>query len=94
MEKDLQKQIDDFIYEYQQDGMLPSVAKEKINNLIYQETKEIINYIEKDAEIAIPINELMREDGTHLTKKEYGLVVLKYLVIELKEKFKKNNQNR
>lgn len=43
MEKDLQKRIDKFIYEYQQDGMLPSIAKEKINNLIYQETKEITN---------------------------------------------------
>jgi hypothetical protein len=47
----------------------------------------LISYIENDAEIAIPINELMNEDGTHLTKKEYGKVLLKYLCIELREHF-------
>lgn len=54
------------------------------------EAKSIIEYIESDAEILMPVNELMNEDGTHLTKKEYGLVLLKYLVIELKEKFINN----
>lgn len=47
----------------------------------------LINYIENDAEIAMPINELIHEDGTHLTKKEYGKVLLKYLCIELREHF-------
>jgi lysophospholipase L1-like esterase len=47
----------------------------------------LISYIENDAEIAIPINELMNEDGTHFTKKEYGKVLLKYLCIELREYF-------
>ena len=47
----------------------------------------LINYIENDAEIAIPINELINEDGTHLTKKEYGKVLLKYLCIELRDNF-------
>lgn len=47
----------------------------------------LISYIENDAEIAMPINELMNEDGTHLTKKEYGKVLLKYLCIELREHF-------
>jgi len=54
------------------------------------EAKSIIEYIEFDVEILMPVNELMNEDGTHLTKKEYGLVLLKYLVIELKEKFINN----
>ena len=45
----------------------------------------ITSYIEHDAEIAIPINDLMNEDGTHLTKKQYGTVLLKYLAIEIKE---------
>lgn len=49
--------------------------------------KQLINYIENDAEIAIPCNELMNEDRGHLTKKEYGLVLLKHLVIELRNKF-------
>ena len=47
---------------------------------------ELINYIENDAEIAIPINELMNERG-NVSKKEYGLVLLKHLVIELRTKF-------
>jgi len=47
----------------------------------------LISYIENDAEIAMPINELMHEDGTYLTKKEYGKVLLKYLCIELREHF-------
>jgi hypothetical protein len=47
----------------------------------------LISYIENDAEISMPINELMNEDGTHLTKKEYGKVLLKYLCIELREHF-------
>ena len=47
----------------------------------------LISYIENDAEIAMPVNELIKEDGTHLTKKEYGKVLLKYLCIELREHF-------
>jgi len=45
---------------------------------------DLISYIENNAEIAIPINDLMPE-GRHLSKKEYGLVLLKYLVKELNE---------
>lgn len=48
---------------------------------------EVIKYIENDAEIAMPVNELMHEDGSHLTKKEYGHVLLKYLIQELRERF-------
>lgn len=47
----------------------------------------IIDYIENDAEIAMPINELMHDDGRHLTKKEYGKVLLKYLVLELRKHY-------
>ena len=50
------------------------------------EAEKIIEHIE-NSEILIPIEELFHEDGSHITKKEYGLVLLKYLVIELKEKF-------
>ena len=46
-----------------------------------------IDYSENDAEIAMPINSLMNEDGTHLTKKEYGKVLLRYLVKELREHY-------
>lgn len=49
---------------------------------------EIISYIENDAEIAMPINELINEDGSNITKKKYGKVLLKYLVIELRDKIK------
>jgi hypothetical protein len=47
----------------------------------------LINFIETDAEIAMPLNELMHEDGRHLTKKEYGKVLLKYLIKELREHY-------
>ncbi len=50
-------------------------------------TADLINYIENDAEIAVPIEDLMGENGNGLTKKEYGLVLLKHLVIELRDKF-------
>tara|TARA_R110002167_G_scaffold11043_4_gene49345 strand:+ start:293 stop:595 length:303 start_codon:yes stop_codon:yes gene_type:complete len=60
------------------------------NNLIIpnvSSSADVIDYIENDAEIAMPINELMHEDGRHLTKKEYGKVLLKYLVKELREHY-------
>ena len=47
----------------------------------------LIDYIENDAEIAMPIDALIHEDGRHLTKKEYGKVLLKYLVKELREHY-------
>jgi hypothetical protein len=47
----------------------------------------IIDYIENDAEIAMPIDEMFNEDGSNITKKKYGKVLLKYLVKELREHF-------
>jgi len=49
--------------------------------------RALIDYIENEAEIAMPIAELMHEDGRHLSKKEYGKVLLKYLVKELRERY-------
>ena len=60
------------------------------NNLIIpnvSSSADVIDYIENDAEIAMPIDELMHEDGRHLSKKEYGKVLLKYLVKELREHY-------
>ena len=50
--------------------------------------EEIINYIKNDAEILIPIERFFKEDGEHLTKKEYGIVLLEFLCEELIEHFK------
>lgn len=52
---------------------------------------ELINYIENEAEIAMPIGELIRKDGSHLTKMEYGKILLKYLVKELRLKYTQNS---
>ena len=52
-----------------------------------ESVENIIKYIEEEAKISIPINELMHEDGRHITKKEFSHVLLKYLTKELKEKF-------
>lgn len=51
--------------------------------------EEIINYIENDAEIMIPIELLFNSDGSHITKTEYGKVVLEILCAELREHFLK-----
>lgn len=47
--------------------------------------KEIIDYIEQ-AEIGMPIEELF-PNGKHITKREYGKVLIKYLVKDLRKKF-------
>jgi hypothetical protein len=54
---------------------------------IAEAREQIINYIENDAEILIPIEDFFNEDGSHLTKKQYGIVLLKHLAAELRERF-------
>ena len=50
---------------------------------------DLIDYIENDAEIAMPIDEFFNDDGTNITKKQYGKVLIKYLVKELRERYLK-----
>jgi len=47
----------------------------------------MIQYIESEAEILIPMYELSNKDGSRITKHQYGLVMIKYLCEELREKF-------
>lgn len=47
---------------------------------------DVINYIENDCEIAIPISMFFDKDGNSITKKEYGKILLEYLVVELRSK--------
>jgi len=61
--------------------------KTDANTVLGKAMEQVINYIENEAEIAMPADELMHESGRHLTKKEYGHVLLKYLVIELRNQF-------
>lgn len=56
-----------------------------ILSLLNYNNKEIINYIENEMEIEIPIEELIHEDGGPIGKKEYGKILLKYLIKELKK---------
>ncbi len=49
--------------------------------------EDVINYIQHDAEIAIPIGRLSYKDGSRLTKRDYGLVLLEILCEELRGKF-------
>jgi hypothetical protein len=60
---------------------------------VSEEQEEIISYIENEAEILIPIEDLVHESGKHLTKKEYGYVLLKHLVIELRKHFSNKQLN-
>lgn len=83
--KDLDKYID----------FLESEMKKYSSNTALSEAcEQIINYIEEDAEIPIPIKRFFNEDGSHITKKEYGKVLLEILCVELREKFRiKLNKN-
>lgn len=47
---------------------------------------EIVEMIE-NAHILIPIEAMFHEDGSHITKKEYGKILIGELIRELKEKY-------
>jgi hypothetical protein len=49
--------------------------------------EDIIKYIENDAEIAMPMDELMHPNGTHLTKKTVWSCIVKIFVKELRERY-------
>ncbi len=51
--------------------------------------REIIKYIEQ-AEVAIPIEKFFKE-GKHITKNEYGKILIEELCKDLKERFKPTN---
>lgn len=63
------------------------IARNQLLDLFTVSNKELIDYIENDAEILIPIEDFFNEDGTHITYTEYGHVLLKHLVEELRLKF-------
>ena len=80
--------IDNILDNYQElDNSRKAELKEDIACLIDQSITALIDYIENHAEIPIPIDEMFNEDGNHITKKEYGKVLLKHLVEELRCKF-------
>lgn len=54
---------------------------------------EIINYITNESEIPIPVNRFFHSDGTHITQKEYGIILLEILCDELRNKFKPTTNN-
>ena len=49
--------------------------------------KQIINYIENEAEILITNEKLYNPDGCGITKKKYGLILIETLCEELKKHF-------
>jgi len=56
--------------------------------------EEIINYIKTDAEIAIPIGRYFNVNGGHITKNEYGKILLEVLCEELENKFLRDAEKR
>jgi hypothetical protein len=70
-------------------SILPTINEQNKND-----SENIINYIENDAEIAIPIAKFFDINGNHITKKEYGLVLIKILCEELRERFQQNKKNK
>lgn len=49
--------------------------------------EKIISYIENDSKILIPIERLFNKDGSIITKKQYGKVLIEILCLELREHF-------
>ncbi len=47
--------------------------------------EQVIRYIENDAEIMVPISRFFNEDGSHITKKQYGIILLEILCQELRD---------
>ncbi len=46
--------------------------------------EDIISYIENDSECLMPIDRMFNEDGSHITKKKYGHILLEVLGKELR----------
>lgn len=64
------------------------VSQHNSNEMLAEVREQIISYIENDAEIAIPIDRFFNEDGSHITKKQYGKILLEVLCQELREHFR------
>ena len=80
--------IDEILENYPElDSSRKAELKEELLGLFSVSNSALIDYIENDAEIAMPIEEMFNDDGTHITKKKYGHVLLKYLVKELREHY-------
>jgi len=83
----MRDKIESIALQYNLTDAEASQLTDELLDLFSVSNSALIDYIENDAEIAMPINALMHEDGRHLTKKEYGKVILKYLVKELKQHY-------
>mgnify|MGYP000411486164 FL=1 len=55
--------------------------------------EDICSYIE-NAEILMPIEELVDENSNVVTRRQYGEVLIKYLVIDIRENFHNHIQNK
>lgn len=58
-----------------------------IYNDFDKKLEEIISYIEKEVEVPIPIEAFFNEDGTHITKREYGKILLQEVAKDLRKKY-------
>lgn len=47
---------------------------------------EMIDHIEQ-AEVGIPIDMFFNDDGSHITKRQYGAILIKILCSDLREKY-------
>ena len=67
----------------------PKEQYELQNKVEELETKLLcmIEYVERDCACMIPIDRFFNADGSHITKKKYGLVLLEILGQELRDKF-------
>lgn len=91
LQEDIDKPTESVLKELSRQSMISALTDPAILASVKGDesvrVEDVINYIEKDAEILIPIDEFFKGDGSGITKKEYGIVLLRYLVFELKEKY-------
>lgn len=81
------EKIDKILEDYYQKRIDLLEVRKQLLLLFSVSNSALIDYIETEAEVLIPIEEMFNKDGTHITKKEYGKVVIKYLAKELREHY-------
>ena len=59
----------------------------KPNKTMKYDIEEIIAYME-NTDLPIPAEKFFNKDGSHITKRQYGAVVIETLIEELRENFK------
>jgi hypothetical protein len=83
----MEQELDKILEEYDEGNMNLITLKAKLLHLFSVSNSALIDYAENEAEVLIPIEDMFNPDGTHITKNQYGKVVIKHLCNELREHY-------